>query len=267
MRASVGLHVGLGARAVWSKFKARRAEETTSAKTSLSEGLRIYAVGDIHGCASLLDRVADAIAADVEAHAPEEALAVFIGDYVDRGPDSAGVLNRLTSGRIPVPLVPLRGNHEQMLLNFLDDATVLDAWRRFGGLETLHSFGIDVSGLLDEAAFERARTQLSAVLPSAIRNFLSDLPSSYSEGSYYFCHAGVRPGVPLDAQRDQDLLWIRDEFLSSTADHGKIIVHGHTPVEAPEFHPNRINIDTGAYLTGVLTCLVLEGTTRRLLTS
>jgi serine/threonine protein phosphatase 1 len=248
---------------VWTRGK----KKTGSVAAAISPGLRVYAIGDVHGCASLLSRLAERIAADLSTSPIPTAQAVFLGDYIDRGPASAAILSRLSQRDFPVPFVALRGNHEQMLLRFLDEPQYLDSWRQFGGLETLHSFGISVSNQLDTASYDVARERLARSITSEVRQFIDETVSHHEIGDYYFCHAGVRPGTPLDAQRDQDLLWIRDDFLSSTADYGKIIVHGHTPVEAPEFHPNRINIDTGAYLTGVLTCLVLEGTTRRLLTS
>ncbi len=127
-----------------------------------------------------------------------------------------------------------------MLLRFLDEPQFLDSWRQFGGLETLHSFGISVSNQLDTATYDVARERLARSITSEVRQFIDETVSHHEIGDYYFCHAGVRPWTLLDAQRDQDLLWIRDDFLSSTADYGKIVVHGHTPVEAPECHPNRI---------------------------
>ena len=247
---------------VWFKSKSSRSPGATTRKAAVPDGLRIYAIGDVHGCSHLLDSLATKVAQDLAERPVPSALAVFLGDYVDRGPASARVLQRLARGDFPCATQALRGNHEAMLLTFLDDASYLDAWRRFGGLETLHSFGIDVSRMLTEADFERARAALDDALAPEIRGFLAATPTYFSSGDYYFCHAGIRPGVPLAAQREEDLLWIREEFLASPAEHGAIVVHGHTPVEQPDVRANRINIDTGAYLSGTLTALVLEGAER-----
>ena len=239
-----------------------KARETSA---SVESGLRIYAIGDVHGCAPQLHQLAHLIEADLRNSPVPTSLTIFLGDYIDRGPDSAGVLKRLAAGDFPTPFLGLRGNHEQMLLRFLEDAQYLNAWREFGGRETLHSYGIPVADLFTEKNFEAIQQRLRELLPREVLDFLHGTRSNYEIENYFFCHAGVRPGVPLGSQRDEDLMWIRDEFVNSSADFGKVIVHGHTPVEQPEVRPNRINIDTGAYLTGVLTCLVLEGTSRRFL--
>jgi serine/threonine protein phosphatase 1 len=222
-------------------------------------------VGDIHGCAHLLDRLAELIKIDLAERPVENAQAVFLGDYIDRGPHSAAVLSRLGQGDFPIPFLSLRGNHEQMLTAFLNDALYFDVWRRFGGLETLHSFGIPITNLREPDDFRRAQENLKETLSSEIVRFLEGTLVCHALDDYFFCHAGVRPGIPLASQRDEDLLWIRNDFLASRLEHGKLIVHGHTPVDAPEERENRINIDTGAYLSGTLTCLVLEGTSRRFL--
>lgn len=248
----------------WLGFGARTAERPSP---TLPDGQRLYIIGDIHGRQDLLERIARDIAADLAANPHPRPLAVFLGDYIDRGPNSAGVLSQLAARSFPVPFVALRGNHEQMLIDFLEDEHCLEAWRHFGGLETLHSFGIDVQKARQVSGFADARRQLAATLPQAIQKFLAATASKYQLGDYFFCHAGVRPGVPLEAQRDEDLLWIREEFIDSTADFGKVVVHGHTPVDEPDVRANRINIDTGAYATGRLTCLVLERDTRRFIST
>lgn len=229
-------------------------------------GQRIYAVGDIHGREDLLRRMGDLIAEDMGTAAAGSAVTgVLIGDYVDRGPSSAGVLKVLAEGQFPVPLIALRGNHEEMLLSFLDKAEQLDAWRRYGGIETLHSFGIDAEKARHREHFFVVQSELRAAIPERVKAFLGEMRLSHSVGDYFFCHAGVRPGIPLEAQSARDLLWIRDDFVHSRADHGMVIVHGHTPVEQPELLDNRINIDTGAYLSDRLSCVVLEEDTRRIL--
>jgi serine/threonine protein phosphatase 1 len=234
-------------------------------KSSLPERDRLYVIGDIHGRADLLDGVIEAIRRDVGGCPPSNALTVTLGDYVDRGPDSRGVLDRLANNPFPTEFIALKGNHEDLMLAFLDDPMVADHWRHIGGLETLHSYGIAVGSLMRGRNYEAAADALRVALPQSHRDFLASLAISQIVGRYFFCHAGVRPGVSLERQRDEDLLWIREPFLDSRIDFGKIVVHGHTPAELPEVLPNRINLDTGAFMTGRLTCAVLEGARVRFL--
>jgi serine/threonine protein phosphatase 1 len=222
-----------------------------------NENTRLYVIGDIHGRLDLLDGVIAAIERDVEQHGCD-ALTVTLGDYIDRGPASRGVLDRLAANPFPTPHVALKGNHEELFEAFLIDPEVAAHWRRLGGLETLRSYGVPVSGVMVGKNYQEAAGRLRAALPAAHARFLQSLKTSLSHGKYFLCHAGVRPGVPLERQDERDLLWIRDEFLNSRMDFGKIIVHGHTPVVAPEVLPNRINIDTGAFATGRLTCVALD---------
>lgn len=232
----------------------------------LPPGMRIYAVGDIHGCVGLLDRLHGLIETDLAAGRPEQVQLVYLGDYVNRGADSKGVLDRLSA---PTPQgltrVFLKGNHEDMFLGFLKDSDQGETWCRVGGFETLLSYRIDPRAVLAEGGYPQLAEALAAAMPPAHTAFLADLRPSFSVGAYFFCHAGVRPGVPLAKQTPFDLRWIRREFLDSDADHGKIIIHGHSPAELPEVRPNRINVDTGAYATGRLTALVLEGSEHRFL--
>jgi serine/threonine protein phosphatase 1 len=239
----------------------------TPLEPCVPEDIRLYAVGDIHGRTDLLGAMAGLIESDRKSAQCKEALTVFLGDYVDRGPDSAGVLARLSKGDFPTPIVALRGNHEQMLLDFLEDETVLEAWRLYGGLETLNSFNIDIGKVVLGKGFVDAQEQLRERLPMGDLQFVLDMPSQFSLGDYFFCHAGIRPGVPLDRQTREDLMWIRDDFLRSSKMFGKIIVHGHTPVPVPDVQPNRINIDTGAVLTNKLSCLVMQGKDRSFLST
>lgn len=219
---------------------------------------RVYAIGDIHGRRDLLDKMIEAIARDLDRHPAPTALTVTVGDYVDRGSDSRGVIERLRENPFATPFVALRGNHESLLEEFLRDPSIADYWRRLGGLETLHSYGVDVAPLMRGRGHDEAAAALRAALPPSHVAFLASLRLTYSAGRYFFCHAGVRPGVALERQREEDLLWIREEFLESRADFGKVVVHGHTPREAPELRPNRINVDTGAFMSGQLTCAVIE---------
>ena len=233
---------------------------------SVPTGVRIYAIGDIHGCADRLDQLHALIDEDLESAPPAAVHVIYLGDYINRGPDSKGVLDRLTQ---PAPegivRIFLRGNHEEMLLAFLDDPSRGETWCTCGGYETLMSYRIDPRAVLARGGFAALAEELVARLAPAHKGFLTGLQSSYSTGDYFFCHAGVRPGVPLDQQDPRDLLRIRHEFLESDVEHGKLIVHGHTPVDAAEIRDNRICIDTGAYATGRLTTLVLEGEDRRFL--
>lgn len=230
-------------------------------------GSRVYAIGDVHGRLDLLHELIAQIDADLEARPAAEGTLVMLGDYVDRGPESARVLDWLIDyARPALRLVALQGNHEESMLRFLDDIDVGPAWLYYGGSETLHSYGIAAPRHADEpATLRRLQAELRARLPRRHREFLSSLPASHVDGDYLFVHAGIRPGVPLSAQARSDLLWIRDEFLRSDADHGKVVVHGHTIAPEPELCRNRIGLDTGAFATDRLTCVVLESTTQRIL--
>jgi len=177
------------------------------------------------------------------------------------------VLDRLAANPFSIPYFALKGNHEELFELFLEDPGVGSQWRHLGGLETLHSYGLPVGSLMRGKGFEEASDRLRGTVPREHLAFLSSLRTSITSGQYFLCHAGVRPGVPLDRQESRDLLWIRQEFLTSSRNFGRIIVHGHTPVEQPEVRPNRINIDTGAFATGCLTCVVLERGSHRFLTA
>ena len=229
------------------------------------DGVRVYCVGDIHGRDDLLGEMAERVKADMEGQSFDRVVTVFLGDYVDRGLGSMRVLERLSRSEWPTPLIALAGNHEEFLLAFLEDDAVLQAWRSLGGLETLYSYGVDISSGRAGRDFKKVQAEFAARLPERHRHFLKTLTVSTTIGDYFFCHAGVRPGVPLERQDREDLLNIRDPFLFSEAEHGKLVVHGHTPSVVPEIRPNRIGIDTAAYATGCLTCLVLENDDKRFL--
>jgi diadenosine tetraphosphatase ApaH/serine/threonine PP2A family protein phosphatase len=220
---------------------------------------RLYAIGDIHGRSDLLDRMIAAIAADLEENPVSERLTVTLGDYIDRGADSRGVLDRLITNPFPTEFIALKGNHEVMLEKFLHDPSVVGEWRRFGALETLSSYGVAIDAVMRGKGYEEAAAALGAAVPQSHLQFIASMRISFSLGNYFLCHAGVRPGVPLERQVEDDLLWIREPFLTSRTEFGKIVVHGHTPAEKPEIRANRINVDTGAYMTNVLTCVVLGG--------
>lgn len=220
------------------------------------DGSRVYAIGDIHGRADLLLRLFDLIEADAKSANPDDTVTIlFLGDYVDRGFQSKGVLDFLLSDRLAAyETIFLKGNHEEAFQKFLSDPGFGPDWARYGGAETLISYGIRPprSRTLAEEWVEVCQ-QLNEALPIEHRNFLTTLQPSARIGDYMFVHAGVRPGIPLDMQTENDLLWIRDGFLDDNTSFESVIVHGHTPISEPYQDHRRIGVDTGAYLTGKLT--------------
>lgn len=224
-------------------------------------GTRVYAVGDIHGRLDCLNDLLTRIEQDAEI-GPERRILVFLGDYVDRGPDSPGVLDALHDLSLPgFAAYFLKGNHDDMMRHLLDgDSALLPSWLAHGGLDTLKSYGIrpqnDTPTLL--RAFQEA-------VPPHHQTFLESLAYQHTEGDYLFVHAGVAPETPLDAQSEADLMWIREPFLSWPHPLEKMIVHGHSISATPDVTTARIGIDTGAYETGKLTCLVLEDDNQRYL--
>ncbi|MBW8754984.1 MAG: serine/threonine protein phosphatase [Sphingomonadales bacterium] len=231
--------------------------------TGKVDGQLIYAIGDIHGCYDQLRRLLSQIASDAKVHANGRTTTlIFCGDYVDRGPASREVLDALCwlKRHQPFDLQFLKGNHEQVMLNYMSAPARTTAWLRFGGSETLQSYGVTPPAPDDgPEAHLAARDDLLERLPVAHLRFLQDLELMIGVGDYAFVHAGVRHGVALAKQEEDDLLWIREEFLETEAPHDRIIVHGHTwESDQPQIGPYRIGIDTGAYATGVLTALRLE---------
>ena len=222
------------------------------APAALPAGRRIYAIGDIHGCDRQLGWLHEAIAADLGRRPVPEPLLLHIGDYVDRGPEAAAVIERLRQGPPidGVPTVNLKGNHEQTMIEALagERAAGTD-WLFQGGRPTLESYGADPDG---------PRGIWRDKVPAAHCAFLKELAMHYREGGYLFVHAGIRPGVPIELQAPEDLLRIRQPFLYTEQDFGVVVVHGHTPVKRPMVRPNRVAIDTGAVFGGNLTCVVLE---------
>jgi serine/threonine protein phosphatase 1 len=212
----------------------------------------------VHGRADLLTLLLLQIEVDIVLHPISRSVAVFLGDYIDRGPDSKEAVDLLVmSGRTP-EMVFLKGNHETFLLHFLENATVLDTWRQYGGLETLSSYGLKppLNPSLDEQT--RLAHDFANAMPEAHRRFFQNLKLSFVCGDFLFVHAGLRPLIPIQQQTEDDLLWIRDDFLLWNKEFEKIVVHGHTPVLEPDIRFNRINIDTGAFATGRLTCMTIE---------
>ena len=226
----------------------------------LPPGVRIYAVGDVHGRLDLLNQLLARIGDDMSSRPEVRPVSIFLGDYIDRGPSSRETIDRLIEHAGANESVFLKGNHEQIAISCLRDRGLFERWMRLGGLETLMSYGIAAEGRSDDRQIVRLQAAFHDALPQSHFRFFRDLQSSFALGDYFFAHAGVKPDIPLPHQKESDLLWIRQEFLSSRADFGKIIVHGHTPVLDVEVAPNRINIDTGAYATGRLSCLVIDAT-------
>jgi serine/threonine protein phosphatase 1 len=232
----------------------------------LAPGLRIYAVGDIHGRMDLLGRLLDTIASDAQGN-PSRKMLIFLGDFVDRGPDSRAVIARMTEPFPGYDTRFIRGNHDQMAMDFLDDPGAYQAWRAYGGTETLRSYGVAVPRLESQASVEELHRQFRQALPASHLAFLSGLLPFVEVGGYFFTHAGIRPGVALASQKTHDLMWTREEFLGSTADHGRVVVHGHSPSPEPVHKVNRIGVDTGAYATDRLTAAVLQGDECRFLST
>lgn len=227
-------------------------------------GQTAYVVGDVHGRLDLLDQLLERIHRDIDERLPDKALIVFLGDLLDRGPDSAGVVERLrTYRREGVRTVFLLGNHEEVLLRIAaGEAQLIPSWLRFGGAQCLRSYGgepLRIGLLGGEAAVEAIRE----VIPPEHLEFLSSFADTCRFGDYLFVHAGIRPGVELDQQTQLDLRWIREPFLADDTDHGFVVIHGHTIRPEIDERPNRIGIDTGAYASGVLTALVIDGPQRR----
>jgi serine/threonine protein phosphatase 1 len=223
---------------------------------SLPRDTRVYAVGDIHGRADLLDETIARIDEDLERRPTKYAIEVYLGDYVDRGPDSKSVIDLLAVRLVQNGAVCLRGNHEALMETFLQDPAELQSWLPLGALQTFASYGISLRSGATAADLHRS---LVAALPRTHELFLQCLRDSFRCGDFLFVHAGIRPGLPIELQNSSDMLWIRDEFLNSRQDHGVFVVHGHTPVPHPDIHHNRINIDTGAWRSGTLTCIAIEG--------
>lgn len=221
-------------------------------------GCRLYVIGDVHGQIHILKHVLNRIETDLADRPKADFKLIFLGDLIDRGEDSRAVIDLTMRLAASENTIVLRGNHEEMALGALDNPDELINWRKYGGLETIASFGLDTFDLMRGRKLATIHQDFTHKFGPERRQFLESRPYSFTCGSYFFCHAGIRPGIPLSEQTPADLVWIRDPFLTSTMRHDKLIIHGHTPVEQIEIKSNRINIDTGAYMTGRLTCLVLE---------
>ena len=231
-----------------------------------ADGYRAYAIGDVHGRLDLLEQLLSEIERDRSERPTPKTLLVFLGDLIDRGPHSAQVIERLrTYSSDDARTVFLLGNHEEVLLRILDgDTSLIPSWLQFGGRQCLQSYGADSRRIALETD-EKALEIIRGVIPEAHVAFLNSFIDSCRFGDYLFVHAGIRPGIAIDDQQQSDLRWIREPFLFDDTDHGCVVVHGHTICDEVEERPNRIGVDTGAYRTGILTALVVEGNERRYL--
>jgi serine/threonine protein phosphatase 1 len=239
--------------------RGRASGDSVPAYPAIDVNTVIYVIGDIHGRADLLRKVHARIDADWQARAAQRRLETYLGDYVDRGPDSAGVIAMLRERARICAVMPLMGNHESILLQFLDGGISDREWLDWGGAATALSYGVNPSR---EPVLSAA---LARAMPLEDVSFLRALRLSFRYGPYFFAHAGVAPGRGLDEQLADDLLWIRKPFLDHPGSFGAIVVHGHTPKDEPELRPNRINLDTGAYATHRLSCLRIDASGAALL--
>ena len=238
--------------------------QSMARKPTVPAGRRVYAVGDVHGRLDLLHALACAIEEDNRAARSARSTVIMLGDLIDRGPHSRAVVDYVLDWQLRREMRIISGNHEEMLLTCMTNPAVLVHFLRYGGTETLESYGMDPASL-DIADFESVRQSLLQAIPGRHRAFLGSFENMVEVGDYLFVHAGIRPDQPLKKQKTSDLRWIREPFLSHQSPHSHVVVHGHTITREVQLRANRIGIDTGAYRHGRLTALVLEGSERRFL--
>ncbi|SDP58641.1 metallophosphoesterase family protein [Phyllobacterium sp. OV277] len=220
--------------------------------------MRVYAIGDVHGRLDLLQAMHRRILEENEKSPPFDWVVVHLGDYVDRGPDSRGVLDYLVNAQKKTHrMLTLAGNHDVGFLQFLDKGDGHGVFARHGGRQTAQSYGVTID-FDDSASVSAGRSALLRAMPPEHVEFLSGLRRSTVMGDFFFCHAGIRPGVDLERQNPEDLIWIRWEFLDDPHLHSKVIIHGHTPASDVEVRPNRVNLDTGAYASGRLSAIMID---------
>ena len=229
------------------------------------DGIRIYAIGDVHGRLDLLQKMHVAIAEDLGQYAGRDWRVIHLGDYVDRGRQSKGVLDFLAiTCAADERMIALCGNHDIGFLDFLEYPSADGLFAHNGGWETARSYGVELN-FRDSRALRAGHAELVRAVPPEHISFLRELKRWVSFGDFFFCHAGIRPGTPLEDQNPDDLIWIRWDFLNYSGLHPKVIVHGHTPEAEVEVMPNRVNVDTGAYISGQLSALVIDGSEKELL--
>ncbi|MEJ1118175.1 metallophosphoesterase family protein [Phyllobacterium sp. CCNWLW109] len=221
--------------------------------------LRVYAIGDVHGRLDLLQEMHRRIYMENEKSPPFDWVVVHLGDYVDRGLHSCGVIDFLINGqRKNHRILALAGNHEVGFVDFLNTGDAYGVFARCGGRQTGLSYGVNID-FNNELSVASGHEALKRAVPNSHLNFIRRLPRSMVFGDFFFCHAGIRPGIALERQSQEDLIWIRSEFLDDQRPHSKIIIHGHTPATEVEIRPNRINLDTGAYASGRLSAIMIDG--------
>jgi serine/threonine protein phosphatase 1 len=247
-----------------SKLRNLFSAESSAQTAAIPAGQRVYAVGDVHGRVDLFEALAEAIDFDDTQRASADTTVILLGDLVDRGPDSAGVLRLAREWSTRRPVRALKGNHEEMFLDSFDSEEVLRQFLRFGGRETVLSYPIDPA-TYGAASLEETQRLMRDAVPAEDIAFMAAMEDMIELGDYLFVHAGIRPGVPLEDQRVSDLRWIREPFNNSRDDLGKTVVYGHTIYDEADLAPSRIGIDTGAFQSGRLTALGLEGTSRWLI--
>lgn len=246
-----------------SRLFKRKAQVTAPRTPTVPEGTVAWAVGDIHGRLDLLEPLVQHMLADAAVSAAERTVVVFLGDYIDRGPDSRGVIRYLASlpKELGIEWRFLKGNHEEAMLGFLSDPTTGPTWCEYGGDAALASYGLRLPHIKHKPeGWIHLSADLDHKLTPAERSFLEGLELSVSVGDYFFAHAGARPGIALSEQSARDLMWIRGSFLDSDVEFDKVVVHGHTPAQAVKADRRRIGIDTKAYESGMLTALKLSDT-------
>lgn len=251
-----------------SLFKRKPKALVAPATPRIPDGEIVWAVGDIHGRLDLLESLVEAILADAASLDASRKVVIFLGDYIDRGPDSRGVLRYLIDlpKDVGIEWRFLKGNHEEAMLKFLDDPPFGVNWCEYGGDAALASYGLKPPEMKHRVeAWARVSADLNHKVTTEEREFLETLEYSISIGDYFFAHAGARPGIALDRQSDRDLMWIRGTFLDDETPFEKVVVHGHTPTREVHMDHRRIGLDTKAYASGVLTAVRLEGTRRELL--
>lgn len=233
-----------------------------SALPTIPAGQRVYAIGDVHGRLDLFEALIEAVEYDDSEAGTAATTIILLGDLVDRGPDSAGVVRRARHWQMKRDVRILCGNHEEMFLKSFENADMMRHFMRHGGKETILSYGVERKAL-GACSVEDAQELMVRTVPPEERAYISSFENIITIGDYIFVHAGIDPELPIDAQRVQDLRWIREPFLSHSEPYDAVVVHGHTIRDDPEDKGNRIGIDTGAYASGKLTALVLEGSRRR----
>lgn len=247
----------------WKKNRNKAEEKKISC---LPEGVRVYAIGDIHGYADLLDKMHNKIKEDAASFDEGRRVIVYMGDYIDRGYKSKEVIETLVNNPMAdFEKIYILGNHEDAMMKFMENPEMAESWLAWGGESTLLSYGVSSRNEKGRASLQEIAKQLNEKLPENHRSFLNNLQLSYIEGDYIFVHAGLRPGVEIDKQSRDDMLTIRNEFLESDKRFNKTVVFGHTIFPEPFAKNGRIAVDTGAYAHGNLTCAVLESDNVRFL--